>query len=91
MTDMFDVLTHPFNSLKKKGSKEIVDSFLDSNMKSASINVKKVNRSAESIYTSLKIYLKNHPEENITVTKRGNDIILCRETNDEDDNETESA
>ncbi len=72
------------DGLKKIMSQDIVETFLKSQLPAAEINTDVTGRPAFSVYASLKIYLRNHPEHRVSAKIVGGKLMLIKdETPDE--------
>lgn len=64
---------------KEPGSKEIVDEFIASDLSRCVVNMSGVRRHPNSIYISLRQYVRTHPDLGISVKLQNGQITLSKE------------
>lgn len=67
-----------------KGSKDIVDAFIESNLKQCEIDVSATGRDANNVYMALGLYLKRHPILRVKVITREDRVFLIRLEGEQD-------
>ena len=73
-------LGHPIKlgSMRKVGSKQIVDAFLSQPEPEWEVNFEETKRDAQNVYTSLLMYIDRHPELGIEVFMHERKICIRR-------------
>lgn len=64
---------------REPGSKEIIDEFIASDMTRCIVDMTKIDRSFNSVYVSLRIYLSKRPDLGISISIQDGQITLERE------------
>lgn len=67
------------SSLRSKGSKQIIAEFLARGKSQGEVEIPATGRGSDSVYASLGLYLKRHPELNMRVKQRADRVYLFQD------------